>query len=210
MGFVKRSGNLIDVWQLNTPWHNADEVGASSNPIVISKITKSELRFLRKLAKRKSATDEGWRNIENNIYSLSKYYKADFEDVFRGRMTQSIARIDDGYFVVGIIQAVVKTISRLYSEEEMSRQKMSETVKELTYPEWYKNSYVRLHYYVENGLPECYSKDANLRNEAETIIMDNVIVEGKPDGFEVSGPLFFVEQYVFSMKWNWNHRPKKL
>ena len=202
MGFVKRSGNLIDVWQLNTPWHNADEVGASSNPIVISKITKSELRFLRKLAKRKSATDEGWRNIENNIYSLSKYYKADFEDVFRGRMTQSIARIDDGYFVVGIIQAVVKTISRLYSEEEMSRQKMSETVKELTYPEWYKNSYVRLHYYVENGLTECYSKDANLRSEAETIIMDNVIVEGKPDGFEVSGPLFFVEQYVFSMKWN--------
>ena len=202
MGFVKRSGNLIDVWQLNTPWHNADEVGASSNPIVISKITKSELRFLRKLAKRKSATDEGWRNIENNIYSLSKYYKADFEDVFRGRMTQSIARIDDGYFVVGIIQAVVKTISRLCSEEEMSRQKMSETVKELTYPEWYKNSYVRLHYYVENGLTECYSKDANLRSEAETIIMDNVIVEGKPDGFEVSGPLFFVEQYVFSMKWN--------
>ena len=208
MGFVKRSGNLIDVWQLNTPWHNADEVGASSNPIVISKITKSELRFLRKLAKRKSATDEGWRNIENNIYSLSKYYKADFEDVFRGRMTQSIARIDDGYFVVGIIQAVGNPIRRLYSEEEMSRQKMSETVKELTYPEWYKNSCVRLHYYVENGLPECYSKDANLRSEAEAIIMDNVIVEGKPDGFEVSGPLFFVEQYVFSMKWN--HRPKKL
>lgn len=208
MGFVKRLGNLIEVWQLNTPWHNADEVGASSNPIVISKITKSELRFLRKLAKRESATDEGWRNIENNIYSLSKYYKADFEDVFRGRMTQSIARIDDGYFVVGIIQAVVKTISRLYSEEEMSRQKMPETVKELTYPEWYKNSCVRLHYYVENGLPECYSKDANLRSEAEAIIMDNVIVEGKPDGFEVNGPLFFVEQYVFSMKWNL--RPKKL
>lgn len=202
MGFVKRSGNMIDVWQLNTPWHNSDEVGTSSNPIVISEITESELRFLRKLAKIESATDDGWKNIGKNIFPLSKYYKVDFEDVFRGNMRQSIARIAHGYFAIGLIQPVVKTLSRLYSEEEMSRQLIPETVKELTYPEWYKNSCVRLHYYVENGLPECYSKDANLRSEAETAIMNNVIVEGKHDELEVRGPLFFVEQYVFLMKWN--------